>query len=202
MKLNDIAIAYQLQKKFLRGKEITAYKVGASNHRSANFFRRDDVIVGGLEASSIHYGVISKDYPIAEVEIVSKVRLLEVDSAIRFEVIDNYLGIECPEQLVDNPNGSDFVCVADNCAAGDLIIFDITVPATISKVELLINDKLSVVGSANELKYSNFEIIQRSLAIIKKHELPLASDVVLIATGGLTDVFSLEQDDQVEFKYD
>ena len=202
MKLNDIATAYQLQKKFLRGKEIIAYKVGASNHRSANFFQRDDIIVGGLEASSIHYGIINKEYPIAEVEIVSKVRLLNTGSTVNFEIIDHYLGIECPAHLVDNSNGSDFVCVADNCSAGDLIIFDITVPATISKIELLINDKLSVVGSADELKYSNFEIIQRSLAIIKKHELPLASDVVLIATGGLTDVFSLEQDDQVEFKYD
>ena len=201
MKLNDIAIAYQLQKKFLRGKEIIAYKVGASNHRSANFFRCDDIIVGGLEASSIHYGTINKEYPIAEAEIVSKVRLLNTGNTVNFEIIEHYLGIECPTQLVDNPNGSDFVCVADNCSAGDLIVFDTKVPDTISRIELLINDDISLIGSSDNLRYSNFEIVQKTLATMREYELPLANDNVLIATGGLTDVFSLKKSDRVSWRY-
>ena len=75
MKSADLNIAYQIQKKFLMGKNIVGYKVGASNYASADFFNTDEIILGGLQHQNIFWAEVVKNYPIAEVELVIKIRI-------------------------------------------------------------------------------------------------------------------------------
>ena len=39
MKLASNDLAYEIQRKYLLKKDISGYKIGASNHKSANFFQ-------------------------------------------------------------------------------------------------------------------------------------------------------------------
>ena len=48
--LKELENAYRQQKEFNKEKDIAAYKVGASNFRSAEAFEFQDIIVGGLNA--------------------------------------------------------------------------------------------------------------------------------------------------------
>lgn len=194
MKLSDLRIAYQLQRKFLNGKDIAAYKVGASNYRSAEFFNSDIILLGGIERKNIFNKTISKKYPIAEVEIISRVAI--TDDA--FEVVSQFIGVECPDLVVENPDGSPFLCVADNCSAGDLIIFQEVKNDYYDSVRVFRNGELISSGSSENMKFSIHKIISETVALIREHSLPLCTDAFLIATGGLTDVFSLDANDSLE----
>ena len=64
MKLNNLVPAYQLQRKFNQGKSIIAYKVGASNYRSASFFDYKGILLGALHEDAVIFdikGVLPKE---------------------------------------------------------------------------------------------------------------------------------------------
>jgi hypothetical protein len=194
MKLNNLIPAYQLQRKFNEGKPIIAYKVGASNYRSASFFDCKGILLGGLHEDAVIFNKITKDYPVAEVEIISKVRIGKEN---KYELLANYLGIECPNIVVDNPTGSPFICIADNCSSGDLIVYQEISKDWFETISVYVNDILLVVGSSTNLRLSVDAIIQETVTLIRTHSLPLKSNEILIATGGLTEVFSLSLGDKV-----
>jgi len=194
MRLNDLKIAYQLQRKYLNGKDIAAYKVGASNFRSAEYFNFDGILLGGIERKNIYSTTIEKTYPVAEVEIICRVAIRDNG----FEVLSHSIGVECPELVVENPDGSPFVCVADNCAAGDLILFQEVSSDFYKFVKVFRNGELVTIGSSENMKFPVGKIISETIALINKFSLPLAKSELLIATGGLTDVFSLDANDKLE----
>ena len=196
MKSNEARVGYQLQKKFLANKKISAYKVGASNFRSSDFFGFDGILLGGIENQCIFYHDISKDYPVAEVEVVAKVSI-DSQQPNGYQVEGYYLGLECPFLVVDNPEGSPFVCLADNCAAGDLILFQKIDDPMPSHVDVLVNGKTVCEGSYGQMKYSVSDILDATVKLLFDHELPYATTNLYIATGGLTEVFSLKAGDQV-----
>ena len=200
MKSVNLKTAYQIQKKFTKNNNVTAYKVGASNHRSAKFFNYDEIILGGLDDSCIYFERIPKNYQVAEVEIVIKILISECNN--NYKILGNYVGIECPQIMVDNPGGSAIVCVADNCSAGDLIIFQEVSETRFDSIKVFRNGEFLVHGSKNNLKFEINEIIEKTLLIIKEYELPLSSREFYIATGGITDVFSLSAGDLVEILYE
>ena len=198
MKLNDEKIGYQLQRKYLKEKKISGFKVGASNFRSADFFGYSGILLGGIEDNGIFWGNINKDYSVAEVEVVAKI-YLDSQSYNHYKVIDYYLGIECPLLSVDNPDGSPFICLADNCAAGHLIIYEkieITQP---ENVHLYINEKKICTGGFHQLKFPINIILDKTVQLLKTHNLTRWEREIFIATGGLTDTFSLSRGDIVEF---
>lgn len=196
MKSVDLDIAYQLQKKYHAGRNITAYKVGASNLRSANFFNSNEFLLGGIEESCIFHHVVTKDYPIAEVELVCK---LQIDTT-GCEICEWYLGVECPEVVVENPRGSAFICVADNCAAGDLIIFERVSPEMNHEIKVFINNDLRVIGHIDALVQPARAIVDVTLELIEKYGLPV-QNLSWIATGGLTETFDLKKGDRLRFEY-
>lgn len=198
MKLVNLNLAYQKQKDFTLRKNITAYKVGASNHRSANFFGYEGILLGGLDDSSIYSKKITKNYPIAEVEIITKI--LITDCGSKFDIVDHYVGIECPNVGLPNPSGSPFICIADNCSAGDLIMFQKLYFLDFEKVSVYVNSEYLTSGAMSNLKYSITNIVNEAFKIIKEFDLPLKSKELFIATGGITDTFSLNENAQVEIR--
>jgi len=196
MKLVDLSSAYQIQKKYTQKNKVIAYKVGASNYRSSEFFGCEDILLGALDRDCVYYNKILKDYPLAEVEVVSKI--LISDSGKEYEVLEHFLGIECPEIVVDNPDGSPFICVADNCSAGDLIIFQKLDDIEFEIISVYADGDLLISGAMDNLKFAIDDIIERTFDLIKIHDLPLSSREMLIATGGITDVFPLEAGMKVE----
>lgn len=198
MKLSDLKTAYQLQKKFLGNKKIGAYKVGASNKRSASFFDSDQILIGGIDCENISYRQVSRDYLAAEVEIISKVSFVDG----RYKILGHYIGLECPQSDVENIDGSAFVCVADNCSAGDLILFDEVSDCFIDKIDVFKNGKLIESGSINNLIYSVEDIISMTVSVISENKLPRFGTELLIATGGLTGVFTVEKKDKLELVFE
>ena len=108
--LKELEDAYRQQKELNKEKDIAAYKVGASNFRSAEAFEFQDIIVGGIERSRIFFNEIPKSYSIGELEIIFKVDL-PVESPRRFKTREVFLGIECPEFRIENPNNSVLTCI-------------------------------------------------------------------------------------------
>ena len=60
MNYDNLELAYAIQRKFLQNKEISAYKVGASNLTSKNFFNTNNIIIGGIEEKNIYKNEIKK----------------------------------------------------------------------------------------------------------------------------------------------
>ena len=110
------------QKNILRSIDVGAYKVGASNFRSGNFFNYPDIVLGGIDNKNIFLNEVPSQYDIAEIEIVIKVDDLDLDNP-KENKLDYYLGIECPKVGIENPNGDINLCIEDNCSSGDLLIF-------------------------------------------------------------------------------
>ena len=199
MKSLDIKTAYQLQRKYQLDKSILAYKVGASNHRSAEFFDYSDVLLGSICADNVHFSSVPMDYSIAELEIVVKV--LVTDSQIGAYVTDSFhLGIECPFVAVENEHGDPAVCIADNCSSGDLLIFDSVVLGTCAVFNVFSGNYLKAVGNVGNLLWSVNEIVERAFSVIIENNLPLDNGELYIASGGITDVFQLTKNENLRFE--
>ena len=200
MRSVNLSVAYQLQKKCTRTQNIRAYKVGASNFRSAAFFGCDDILLGGIDSERVFDGEVTRDYPVAELEVVTRI-MLGKDDRQTFSVLEHYIGLECPDITVDNPEGSPFICVADNCAAGDLIIYDRVQPDQLSEVTVCKHDRPFQSGSLANLRYDLTDILRMTVQLIDRFQLPHETNELLIATGGITDVFSVDKGDRFEFVY-
>ena len=201
MKSVDYSIAYQIQKKYTHRQHITAYKVGASNFRSGDFFGCDEVLLGGIPANCVFEHEVTRDYKIAELEIMIRVRLT-IGARLRFEILDHCIGFECPEIMVENPDGDPFVCIAENCAAGDLLIYDSVDPSDLGSVRVFKNGKIFQLGLMANLRYDLKSIVEMTVATIDRHRLPCASEELWIATGGITGVFPIERGDRFEFDFE
>jgi hypothetical protein len=200
MKSANLNVAYQIQKKILKNKLVGSYKVGASNFTSARFFGIDGIILGGIEVDHIHYSTIEKNYPTAELELVVRVRF---NSGLTsgYQILSQHMGIECPLSEVDNPDGYAFLCVADNCSADDLVIIQDYDGDFSESIGVCINGIKVINGSFDNLRFSIDTIIAKSLSIIKDNDLPCGQEIY-IATGGLTDNFSLNAGDKVEVRFE
>jgi hypothetical protein len=198
MKSVNFNSAYQKQKDYTQRKNITAYKVGASNHRSANFFGYEGLLIGGLDNSCIYGDKVAKNYPVAEAEIITKISI--TDCGTNYDVIDHFIGIECPNVVLPNPGGSPFICIADNCSAGDLLVFQKLHHLDFERVSVYVNSEVLTSGVISNLKYSITNIVNETFRIIKEFDLPLDSSEIFIATGGITDTFSLSANSPVEIR--
>lgn len=196
----SLSSAYQIQKKFLRRNHIKCFKVGASNYSSGEFFNIDDVIVGGILSSNIFFSGCPKNYSIAELELVVKIRL-DNDADNGYQVLSNYIGVECPLIEINNPSGNTVLAIADNCSAGDLLIISDYTGDYAERIKVFVNGHEVTVGDFANLRFSVNEIIRRAIAIIKEHELSCEQEM-LIATGGLTENFSLSANDCIEVRYE
>jgi len=200
MMLASVTTAYQIQKKILLGKVIGCYKVGASNYSSGKFFGTDEIIVGGIESKNIFFSKIRKDYSIAELELVVKIRVSN-DIECGYEILNQYLGIECPIIEVDNPHGDMTLCIADNCSSGDLIILDEYDGDYDEKLAIFVNDVEVTKGDFDSLRFPVKKIICKTLSIIENNSLPLGKEIY-IATGGLTATFPLNNKDQLRVHFE
>jgi hypothetical protein len=198
MKSVNFNASYQKQKDFTHSKNITAYKVGASNHRSADFFGCDGILLGGLDNSSIYADKVPKNYAAAEAEIITKI--LITDCGTNYDVIDHFIGIECPNSVLPNLGGSPFTCIADNCSAGDLLLFQKLQNFDFETVSVYANFELLTSGVMSNLRYSITDIVNEAFRIIKEFDLPFKSKEIFIATGGITDSFALRKNSQVEIR--
>jgi hypothetical protein len=200
MKWSNLNTAYQIQKKILKNKLIGSYKVGASNHSSARFFGINEIILGGIVSDNIHFSKVDKNYASAELELVIRVRC-GGGQTNGYEILSQHFGVECPLSEVDNPDGYAFLCVADNCSAGDLIILQDYYGNYSESIGVYVNDIRVISGSFDSLRFSIDSILSKSLSIIKTNDLPHGEEVY-IATGGLTNNFSLNAGDQVEVRFE
>lgn len=200
--LKELEDAYRQQKEFNKEKDIAAYKVGASNFRSAEAFEFQDIIVGGIERSRIFFNEIPNSYSVGELEIVCKVDF-PVESPRHLKIREVFLGIECPEFRIENPNNSVLACIEDSCSAGDLIIFLDTIGFSSSEVSMnLRSDKIRTVhGGISQLCYSVDEILLRTLEKIDTYNLQFCN-TMYIATGGISDTFSLTAAETAEFFFE
>ena len=196
----SIRSAYQIQKKILNKSKINCFKVGASNYSSAKFFCIDGIVLGGLPPSNIFFDGCTKDYPIAELELVVKIKF---DKGIKdnYQILAKYIGIECPLIEVENPHGNVVLAIADNCSAGNLILISNYTGNYTEAIKVFINGIELVQGGFSNLRFSIDEIIKRSLSIIIEYDLPCESEIY-IATGGLTETFALTEQDHIEVCYE
>ena len=199
MRSLDEKTAYQLQRKYQLDKRILAYKVGASNYRSAKFFNYTDVIVGSICADNVYFNAVPMDYSVAELEVVVKV--LITDSKIGAYATESFhLGIECPFISVDNEHGDARVCIADNCSSGDLLIFDSVEFGAFTTVNIFSGNELKAVGNVNNLLWSVDEIVERTFDVIRVNNLPINDGHLYIASGGITEVFGLIKNENLRFE--
>ena len=198
MKSVNLNSAYQKQKNLTQRKNITAYKVGASNHRSAEFFGYEGILLGGLDNSCIYRDKVPKNYSVAEAEIIT--RILVNDGRTNFTVLEHLVGIECPNAVLSNPEASPFICIVDNCSSGDLLVFQKLHHLDFERVDVYGNGELLASGVMSNLKYSISNIVNEAFRTISEFELPFESKDILIATGGITDTFSLTANAQLEIK--
>lgn len=196
MKYPDLSVAYQLLKKYQLSNTIGAYKVGGSNLRSADFFDYDGVLLGAISADNIFHSAIPKNYPLAELEIIAKIRV--TNSQIGSYLIEAYhWGIECPFISVENKHGDPWICICDNCSAGDLLIYEEISLNSINSVKLISGEDVKAIGKLENLIYSVEEIVAKSIDIIREHNLPLEEGFLYIASGGITDVFQLHENENL-----
>jgi len=188
------------QKIILKNISVGAYKVGASNFRSGDFFNYSSIILGGIDNTNIFYNKVPSDYDIAEIEIIIKVDDLDLNNPKRNK-LNYYLGIECPKVGIENPKGNINLCVEYNCSSGDLLIFSKLIDLNFEKVELYIKENISHLGTLKSLRFTLNEIFLDSIKIIKSNDLPVPKPFWL-ATGGISNVFSLKKDSFVEFIYE
>tara|TARA_Y100001970_G_scaffold158587_1_gene193920 strand:+ start:2372 stop:2980 length:609 start_codon:yes stop_codon:yes gene_type:complete len=201
MNNHNLELAYDIQKKFLQNKEISAYKVGASNLTSKNFFNTNNIIIGGIEEKNIYKNKIKRNYHIAELEIIVKIQY-SLKNPNKFKVLKTYIGIECPLPDIQNEIGSEFVCIADNCSAGDLILIKEIKNTNIKTFDLIVSDKnkkFKVNANLEMLVYSIDEIILKTLNIIKNYNLP-SNEEIFVSTGGISENFSLKSGQSLNLK--
>jgi len=202
MNNDNLDLAYAIQKKFLLNKKISAYKVGASNSSSKKFFNTNNIIIGGIEERNIYKNEIKKNYDIAELELVLKIQYSFKDPN-KFKVLKTYIGIECPLPEIQNEKGSEFICVADNCSSGDLILIEEIKGTNIKNFDLLILDKTNkfkISASLDNLVYSIDEIISKTLNIIENYGLPSYKEF-FVSTGGISENFSLKPHQSLKIKF-
>lgn len=200
MSFLNLDLAYAIQRKFLQYKNISAYKVGASNLSSKKFFNTNNIIIGGIEEKNIYKNEIKKNYHVAELEIAIKIR----HNFDKFEVLKTYIAIECPLPFIQNEKGSEFICVADNCSSGDLILIEEIENTNLKKFELVISDKnkkFKISANIDGLIYSIDEIILKTLNLIENHNLPVNKEFI-VSTGGISENFSLKTHQSLSIKYE
>lgn len=188
------------QKIILKNISVGAYKVGASNFRSGEFFNYSSIILGGIDSTNIFFNKLPSDYDIAEIEIIIKVNDLDHNN-LKENKLDYYIGIECPKIGINNPNGDINLCIEDNCSSGDLLIFSKLSDLNFKNVKLRIDDNIYHMGTTKNLRFTLREIFLDSLKIIKSNDLPIPNPFWL-ATGGISDVFPLKKDSLVNFLYE
>lgn len=200
----NIDLAYAIQRKYLKNKDIYAYKVGASNLSSKNFFSATSIIIGGIEQKNIYKDKIKKNYPIAELEIAIKVRY-DSKAKTKIKILNYYVAIECPSIDIENKEGSEFICIADNCSSGDLILLDKVDNISFDKFNLIISGedyyKNVVNADMNRLVYSIDTIINQTIDLIEYHKLPFNNEFY-ISTGGVSDIFSLKPYNTLTLNYE
>ena len=202
MNNNNLELAYAIQKKFLQNKEISAYKVGASNLTSKKFFNTNNIIIGGIEEKNIYKNEIKKDYQVAELEVILKIQY-NLKNPDKFKVLNTYIGIECPLPEIQNEKGSEFICIADNCSSGDLILIKEIKNADIKTFDLIVFDKnkqFKIKANLEMLVYSIDEIILKTLNLIKDYNLP-SNKEIFVSTGGISEIFSLESGQSLRVKF-
>ena len=191
--MHNLDLAYSIQRKFLKDKKIVAYKVGASNLISKNFFKTENIIVGGIQQKNIYKNEVVKNYQTAEIEVIVKIQHNFKDPK-NYKILKTFIGIECPLPDIKNEIGSEFICIADNCSSGDLILIKEIKDTNIKTFDLIVSDintKFKVNADLARLIYSVDEILIRTLDLIYKHNLPTDKEV-FVATGGISDNFSLQ----------
>ena len=188
------------QKILLKNITVGAYKVGASNFRSGEFFNYPGIILGGINIKNIFINKIPFHYDIAEIEIIIKVDDLDLNN-LKENSLEYYIGIECPKVSIKNPNGDINLCVEDNCSSGDLLIFTKLIDLNFKKVDLTIGDNIYHSGTLQNLRFTLHKVFLDSLKIIKSNDLPIPKPFWL-ATGGISDVFPLKKDSLVSFIYE
>lgn len=194
MSLNSEDFAYAIQKKYLKNKKIRAYKVGASNKSSQNFFNTSSIIIGGIEEKNIYKNIIKKDYPIAELEIAVKVQY-DSKAKTKTRILNKYIAIECPHSDIENKEGSKFICIADNCSSGDLILLKKINEIDLKQFNLTISEgenKLNIDADISRLVYPIEAIINQTIDLIERHKLPFHEELY-ISTGGISNIFSLKK---------
>ena len=201
MNYDKVALAYAIQRKFLQNKEISAYKVGASNLTSKNYFNANNIIIGGIEERNIYKNEIKKNYHVAELEIIVKIQH-NLKNPSKFKILKTYIGIECPLPDIQNETGSEFICIADNCSSGDLILIEEIKNTNIKTFDLIVfdkNKKFKINATLDRLVYSIDEIILKTLKLIQNYNLP-SNREIFISTGGISENFSLKSHQSLSIK--
>ena len=197
----NLDLAYSIQRKFLQDKKISTYKVGASNLSSKKFFNTNNIIIGGIEDRNVYKNEVKKDYQIAELEIILKIKC-NIENSDKFKILKSYIGIECPLPDIANETGSEFICIADNCSSGDLILVQEITEANLKKFDLIVTDKnenFQIGANINKLVYPVDEIILKTIDIIRNHDLPF-SEEIFISTGGISENFQLKSHQSLSVK--
>ena len=198
VKLNQESKAYKWQKEILNKKKIAAYKIAGSNFQSSRFFKYSKIMIGGIEKKNIYFKKIIKNYPIAEPEVIIKVKT-NLKTKTSYKVLNYYLGLECPRPVIKNTN-SVFKFIKSNCLAMDLIIYKKITNINFINLSIYLNNQIINRGSLKNLKYKFKKIIEDTISLIIKHKLPLHSKNLLIATGGLAPNFPLYRGNKLTIK--
>ena len=175
--------------------------MGASNLTSKNYFNANNIIIGGIEERNIYKNEIKKNYHVAELEIIVKIQH-NLKNPSKFKILKTYIGIECPLPDIQNETGSEFICIADNCSSGDLILIEEIKNTNIKTFDLIVfdkNKKFKINATLDRLVYSIDEIILKTLKLIQNYNLP-SNREIFISTGGISENFSLKSHQSLSIK--
>ena len=200
MKSPELASAYRVQRQLVAGVEIGAVKAGATNDSSAHALQYDGVLIGCIEKSRIFFNTVPKDFDLAEVEIVCAVRVA-ADGSREYEVLAEYIGIECPQVSTQEPVKDAVSCIESNNSAGDLLLFGPRLPDVWSHIDVYRNGVWLARAHLAALKFRVEDIVKEAVSSVYCHEL-FSGNEFYVATGGLSDIFTLKAGDGITFEYD
>jgi hypothetical protein len=187
----------------IKTKKLGAIKVGGSNHASSAFFSHYEFVLGFLSSSDVYSGLISGDYELSEVEIVCKVSIFRDDQGVlNWRVVDSYLGIEFPKPQHEYKMHMVVDAIEDNCGAHEILIIEKVGITKDIKGRLLINQgDVKINFDTRYLLDSPIRIVDKTLRILVRLMPNMKNATIFIATGGISDVFSLKAYDEIMVEY-
>lgn len=189
--MRSLDSAYELQAIKLRNvSPIGAYKVGASNKASADFFDIREILIGGIEAKNITYSNVLSIGGEAELEVCLYV---EVGFNLKNHRVKMCrLGFEYPGNDSTNQQSDASAAVADNLSAYHLHILDFEV-AGLKAGRVLVGDAETISFDVGCLLYDVDHICTAAVNLIGKHGLPYERGGFWIATGGLSPLIKINE---------
>lgn len=194
---------YEIYRKIIESMSVGAVKVGGSNQESNSFFCHDEYILGFLPKAAVFDRIVKANYELAEIEVIFKV-CFSADNIgrLNYQVIDTYLGVECPRPGAEYQKALVIDAIGDNCGAHALLLLEKIESSMRVMGDLFINHSGSkVVFDAERLIGPPHEILERTLEMLRNMAPSLSGVELYIATGGISDVFTLRKGDLLTVVY-